>query len=106
MAVNSQQSRRFAVAMLPFLGIGGMQIFQRENSDIDDKFMPKFNYIAKRIMLVYILLTAACTVSLYGVGMSWFDAANHAVNHCGIAKEGTAFHAVNCIAAYHVLWRL
>ena len=44
----------FAVAMLPFLGIGGMQIFQRENSDIDDKFMPKFNYIAKRIMLVYI----------------------------------------------------
>ena len=96
----------FAVALLPFLGIGGMQMFQRENSDIDDKFMPKFNYIAKRIMLVYILLTAACTVSLYGVGMSWFDAANHAVNHCSVAKKGTAFHAVNCIAAYHMLWRL
>ncbi len=69
----------FAVAMLPFLGIGGMQIFQRENSDIDDKFMPKFNYIAKRIMIVYTLLVTACTLSLYGAGMGWFDAVNHAM---------------------------
>lgn len=69
----------FAVAMLPFLGIGGMQIFQRENSDIDDKFMPKFNYIAKRIMIVYTLLVTACALSLYGAGMGWFDAINHAM---------------------------
>lgn len=69
----------FAVAMLPFLGIGGMQIFQRENSDIDDKFMPKFNYIAKRIMFVYSLLTLLCIVSLYFAGMGWFDAVNHAL---------------------------
>ena len=69
----------FAVAMLPFLGIGGMQIFQRENSDIDDKFMPKFNYIAKRIMVVYTLLVVLCVVSLYFAGMGWFDAVNHAM---------------------------
>lgn len=69
----------FAVAMLPFLGIGGMQIFQRENSDIDDKFMPKFNYIAKRIMIVYSLLVVTCIVSLYFAGMGWFDAVNHAM---------------------------
>ena len=69
----------FAVAMLPFLGIGGMQIFQRENSDIDDKFMPKFNYIAKRIMIVYTLLVGLCIVSLYFAGMGWFDAVNHAM---------------------------
>lgn len=69
----------FAVALLPFLGIGGMQIFQRENSDIDDKFMPKFNYIAKRIMLVYSFLLVACAVSLYFAGMGWFDAINHAM---------------------------
>lgn len=69
----------FAVAMLPFLGIGGMQIFQRENSDIDDKFMPKFNYIAKRIMFVYSLLTVICIISLYFAGMNWFDAVNHAL---------------------------
>ena len=56
-----------------------MQIFQRENSDIDDKFMPKFNYIAKRIMIVYTILVGACILSLYFAGMGWFDAVNHAM---------------------------
>lgn len=68
----------FAVALLPFLGIGGMQIFQRENSDFDSKFMPKFSYIAKRIIMVFLLLLALCCLSLKLAGMSWFDAINHA----------------------------
>ena len=96
----------FAVAMLPFLGIGGMQIFQRENSDIDDKFMPKFNYIAKRIMLVYILLTAACTVSLYGVGMSWFDAVNHAMSAiatCGLGIKNASVGFYDSVSVEVVL---
>ncbi|MBO5443020.1 MAG: TrkH family potassium uptake protein [Alphaproteobacteria bacterium] len=67
----------FAVALLPFLGIGGMQIFQRENSDINDKFMPKFNYIAKRILAVYFFLAMLCAFSLHFAGMNWFDAVNH-----------------------------
>ncbi|MBP5399161.1 MAG: TrkH family potassium uptake protein [Alphaproteobacteria bacterium] len=67
----------FASALLPFLGIGGMQIFQRENSDVNDKFMPKFQYIAQRIIFVYVILVAACVVSLYFAGMNWFDAVNH-----------------------------
>jgi trk system potassium uptake protein TrkH len=69
----------FAVALLPFLGIGGMQIFQRENSDINDKFMPKFHYIAKRIIIVYLFFGTACTVCLHSAGMGWFDAINHAM---------------------------
>ena len=67
----------FAVALLPYLGIGGMQIFQRENSDSDDKFMPKFSYIAKRIIAVYLFLLIACVMCFYQAGMSWFDAVNH-----------------------------
>lgn len=67
----------FAVALLPFLGIGGMQIFQRENSDVNDKFMPKFHYIAKRIVLVYVFFLLCCIGSLYLCGMDWFDAVNH-----------------------------
>ena len=55
----------FAVALLPFLGIGGMRIFQRENCDSNDKFMPKFSYIAKRIVFVYTALVIICTVSLF-----------------------------------------
>ena len=69
----------FAIAMLPFLGIGGMQIFQRENSDVNEKFMPKISYIAKRIILVYVILLILCAVFLKLAGMNWFDAINHSM---------------------------
>ena len=69
----------FAVALLPFLGIGGMQVFQRENSDINEKFMPKFSYIAKRIILLYVGLNLLCIVCLKLAGMGWFDAVCHAL---------------------------
>ena len=69
----------FAVALLPFLGIGGMQIFQRENSDLNDKFMPKFNYIAKRIMAVYFILVALCAGCLYFAGMTPLESVNYAM---------------------------
>lgn len=69
----------FAIAMLPFLGIGGMQVFQRENSDINDKFMPKISYIARRIIIVYVTLNVLCAIFLKMAGMSWFDAINHAM---------------------------
>ena len=69
----------FAVAMLPFLGIGGMQIFQRENSDVNEKFMPKFSYIAKRIVIVQVILIFVCFLCLCWAGMGKFDALNHAM---------------------------
>ena len=69
----------FAIAMLPFLGIGGMQIFQHENSDFNDKLMPKISYIAKRIIFIYITMVVACLICLYFAGMNWFDALCHAL---------------------------
>ncbi len=79
----------FAVALLPFLGIGGMQMFQRENSDFNDKFMPKFHYIAKRIFFVYFFLCSLCAVCLYWAGMNWFDAVNHAMSTISTAGFST-----------------
>ena len=69
----------FAVALLPFLGIGGMHIFNKENSDIEEKFLPKIRYIAKDIILVYVLLNIICAVLLKWAGMNWFDAICHAL---------------------------
>lgn len=63
----------FAIALLPFLGIGGMQVFQRENSDVNEKFMPKISYIAKRIIWVYLILMMGCMLALKLAGMGWFD---------------------------------
>ena len=87
----------FAVALLPFLGIGGMRIFQRENSDSNDKFMPKFSYIAKRILYVYTLLMLLCSASLASLGMDWFDAVNHAMSAIGTGGFSTKN---NSIAAF------
>lgn len=86
----------FAVAMLPFLGIGGMQIFQRENADANDKFMPKFVDIAKWIIAVYLGLVVICTILLNVCGMSRFDAVNHALS--AVATAG--FSTKNLSVAY------
>lgn len=84
----------FAVALLPFLGIGGMQMFQRENSDSNDKFMPKFSYIAKRIVLVYCLLITLACGTLFLCGMSWFDAINHAMSAIGTGGFSTKNNSI------------
>ncbi len=70
----------FAVALMPFLGIGGMHIFKKENSDTEDKFLPKVRYIAKDIILVYITLNIICASLLKFSGMNWFDAVAHALS--------------------------
>ncbi|MCQ2734750.1 MAG: TrkH family potassium uptake protein [Alphaproteobacteria bacterium] len=88
----------FAVALLPFLGIGGMQIFQHENSDSNDKFMPKFSYIAKRIVFIYLSLMIIASCALYLCGMGWFDAVNHAMSAIGTGGFSTKN---NSIAAFH-----
>jgi len=90
----------FAVALLPFLGIGGMQIFQHENSDSNDKFMPKFSYIAKRIVFVYLSLMIVASCALYLCGMNWFDAVNHAMSAIGTGGFSTKN---NSVAAFHSL---
>ncbi len=69
----------FAIAVLPLLGIGGMQIFQRENSDFGEQFLPKMGDIAKRIIVVYALFFILCTLSLFFAKMSLFDAINHSL---------------------------
>lgn len=87
----------FAVALLPILGIGGMQMFQRENSDSNGKFMPKFSYIAKRIVAVYFLLIGICCAAYILCGMNWFDAINHAISVIGTGGFSTKN---NSIAAF------
>lgn len=96
----------FAIAMLPFLGIGGMQIFQRENSDVNEKFMPKISYIAKRIIGVYVVLILACILSLKAAGMEWFDAVCHAlatVSTGGLSTKNNSIAYFNSAAIEWVI---
>ncbi|MCL1039789.1 TrkH family potassium uptake protein [Shewanella submarina] len=68
-----------AVAILPFLNVGGMKLFRTESSDWGDKAVPRTRSMAKDLFLVYLLLTVMCGVAYHFAGMQWFDAINHAM---------------------------
>ncbi|WP_456421560.1 TrkH family potassium uptake protein [Lutibacter sp.] len=68
------------VAILPLLGIGGMQLFMAEAPGPSaDKMHPRITETAKRLWLIYFLLTFTEFFLLKIAGMTWFDAINHAM---------------------------
>ena len=77
----------FAIAILPLLGIGGMQLFSAESPGMEmDKLHPRITDTAKRLWLLYLLFTLVETVLLTFAGMSLFDAINHSMSN--IASGG------------------
>lgn len=67
-----------SLSILPFLGIGGMQLFSAEVPGLSpDKIHPKVKETAKRLWAIYTLFTFIEVVLLVIGGMSWFDAINH-----------------------------
>jgi trk system potassium uptake protein len=67
-----------SVAVLPLLGIGGMQLFVAEVPGIKpDKLHPRIKETAKRLWIIYVAFTLTETVLLFLGGMSVFDAINH-----------------------------
>jgi len=70
-----------AVAILPLLGIGGMQLFTAEApGPSTDKLHPRITDTAKRLWLIYFGYTAAETLLLKVAGMSFFDAITHSMS--------------------------
>jgi len=70
-----------AIAILPLLGIGGMQLFSAEAPGPNsDKLHPRITDTAKRLWLIYLGYTLAETLLLHLAGMSLFDAINHAMS--------------------------
>ncbi len=76
------------IAVLPALRIGGMQLFQTENSDRSEKILPRVAQLAGAIMTTYLGLTVLCAAAYGFVGMSAFDAIAHAMTT--IATAGFA----------------
>ncbi|MGL5948746.1 MAG: TrkH family potassium uptake protein [Aeromonas sp.] len=68
-----------AVAILPYLNVGGMKLFQTESSDWSDKSAPRAKTVANNIVVVYSVLTVLCFMAYWVSGMSTFEAINHAM---------------------------
>lgn len=68
-----------AVAVLPMLGVGGMQLFKIEAFDTAEKIMPRATQISGALTLVYVAITALCAIAYFLAGMKIDDATIHAM---------------------------
>jgi trk system potassium uptake protein TrkH len=80
-----------AVAILPLLGVGGMQLYKAETPGPmkDAKLTPRITETAKGLWLVYAGITLACILAYRWAGMSWFDAICHAFSTMGLGGFST-----------------
>ncbi|MBL6946847.1 MAG: TrkH family potassium uptake protein [Rhodospirillales bacterium] len=66
-----------AIAVLPWLRVGGMQLFRMESSDTSEKAMPRTGQIATATALIYLGLSVAWAIMYWAAGMSPFEAVSH-----------------------------
>jgi len=80
-----------AVAVLPILGIGGMQLYRAETPGPlkDAKLTPRITETAKALWYIYLTMTIACALSYWIAGMSLFDAIAHSFSTVSIGGFST-----------------
>ncbi len=80
-----------AVAILPMLGIGGMQLYRAETPGPikDSKLTPRITETAKALWYIYLSLTIACALMYWLAGMSPFDAISHSFSTVSIGGFST-----------------
>ena len=80
-----------AVAVLPMLGVGGMQLYRAESPGPvkDSKLTPRIAHTAKALWYIYLGLTVLCGIAYWLAGMSVFDAICHAFSTVAIGGFST-----------------
>ncbi len=86
----------FAVAILPILGIGGMQLYKAEAPGTvkESELPPRIAQTAKALWQTYALITVACIIALKLAGMSWFDAVCHSFSAMSLGGFSTHDNSV------------
>lgn len=79
-----------SIIMMPFLKVGGMQLFHTENSDTSDKIVAKAFDMSVWILGIFGVLLVLCASAYKLLGMTWFDAINHAMT--SVATGGMSTH--------------
>ena len=102
-----------AVAILPMLGIGGIQLYRAEAPGPvkDSKLTPRIKGTAKLLWIIYLAFTIACAVAYYFAGMDVFDAITHSFSTVAIGGFSThdasmgyfESHAIELVAVIFML---
>jgi len=91
-----------AVAVMPLLGVGGMQLFKAETpGPVKDKLTARVTETAKVLWLLYVVTTVVATIALKLAGMGWFDAVNHAMT--SVSTGGFSTHDAS-VGYFESLW--
>ena len=93
-----------AIAILPALGIGGMQLFRTESSDRSEKAMPRVRQIAIALGSVYLGLTILAALVYWLAGMSAFDAIAHALTSIATGGYSTSDRSFGAWEANGIQW--
>jgi trk system potassium uptake protein TrkH len=80
----------FAVLILPYLRVGGLQLFMIDLSARPGKFLPKTGEVVAQIAAIYVVLTLACAIAFGAAGMNTLDAVGHAM--AALATGGFSSH--------------
>ncbi len=80
-----------AVALLPMLGVGGMQLLRAETPGPvkDSKLTPRITETAKALWIIYLAITVACGLAYWAAGMRPFDAIAHAFSTVSTGGNST-----------------
>jgi trk system potassium uptake protein TrkH len=94
-----------AIAVMPFLSVGGMKLFRTESSDWSDKSLPRTQQLLMLMVVTYALLTLACFLAYSLFGMDLFNAVNHAmatVSTGGFSTSDSSFAQFDSISLHWV----
>ncbi|MCP1337039.1 TrkH family potassium uptake protein [Futiania mangrovi] len=93
------------IVMLPFLRVGGMQLFRLESSDrSSEKVLPRPGQLAAWIGGIYVVLTLACSLLYFVFGMSGFDAINHAMTTVSTGGYSTHDASLGYFGSPAIYW--
>ncbi len=91
-----------AIAILPMLSIGGMQLFKTESYETPEKVVPRAAIFASGISIVYGTLTLIWTLMLWGVGMPIFDAVAHAMTTLATGGYSTKSNSLAAFQSFYI----
>ena len=91
-----------AIAILPMLQVGGMQLFRMESSDSSDKVLPRAAQLITYIGFIYLGMTMMCALSYWLAGMRGFDAVAHAMTTIATGGFSTSDQSIGHFASASV----
>src|SRR5690606_10026034 len=93
-----------AVIMLPFLRVGGMQLFRTESSDRSEKVLPRPAQIIAAICYTYLVLTVLCLAAYWAAGMTLFEAVCHAMTTVSTGGYSTSDDSIGHFKSGLIDW--